>query len=263
MSLGGASTITSVQGKVDDLAQVIGSSSYGAAIRRVWGTGRLPGNLVWASTPIEHVSVSQTFQGGKGFGGIKQRTESYWYSCSFAYQFCRGPVFGISRLWANGVPYFDLSDTASADGVAKSNALLDSITFYTGTELQAQDPTMASALGIDDTPAYRGSVIAVFRDIDLTSFGNRIPTMNAEVVEHGELYGGNQVRALKRSVASIIDEVAQEAGIAGANIDVTGLTEEVYGLVSESASYRAVLDELVKAFAIRVVRSGPLKPMSS
>jgi hypothetical protein len=255
---GGSSTINTAQGRVDDLSQIVGSSSYGAPVRRVWGAARLPGNLVWSSTPIEHVAVSTSSQGGKGGGGVTQRTEDYWYSCSFAYLFCRGPVYGISKLWANGVPYFDLADDASAGAVAKSNLLLDNITFYSGTEIQTQDPTIAAAIGIDDTPAYRGSVLAVFRDIDLRSFQNRIPTISAYVVEHGELYGGNQIRPLKRSVASIIDELCQEAGIDEANIDVSALTDEIYGLASEGASYREVLDELLQAFAIRVVRSGPV-----
>lgn len=253
----GGSTITTSSGRVDDLSQIVGGSTYGAAIRRVWGAGRVPGNLVWAGTPTEHISVSESSQGGKG-GGVTQRTETYWYTCSFAYMFCAGPVYGVSKLWANGVPYFDLAHDASSDAVAKSNALLENITFYTGTEAQTQDPTIAASVGIDDTPAYRGRVLVVFRDIDLSSFGNRIPTMTAEVVEHGELYGGNQIRALKRSVASIIDELSQEAGIAGANIDVSALTDEIYGLVSEGATYRDVLDELVRAFAIRVIRSGPV-----
>lgn len=256
MSFGGG-TITTSTGRVDDLSQIVGSSSYGASIRRVWGAGRVPGNLVWSSTPVEHVKTEKQSSGGKG-GGVEQKTTTYWYTCSFAYLFSRGPVFGISKLWAAGAPYFDLSHDASSSAIAKSNALLESMTIYTGTEDQPCDPTIASVLGLDNTPAYRGSVLVVFRDIDLGEFSNRIPTMEAEVVEHGALYGGNQIRPLKRSVASIIDELCREAGIAEANIDVSAVTDEISGLVSEGASYRDILDELIKAFAIRVVRSGPV-----
>lgn len=51
---------------------------------------------------------------------------------------------------------------------------------------QAVDPLIASAEGLANCPAYRGIAYAVFEDMDLSSFGNRIPSLSFEVIGGGD-----------------------------------------------------------------------------
>lgn len=50
-----------------------------------------------------------------------------------------------------------------------------------GDEDQLADPLIASREGISSTPAYRGLGLLVLEDFDLSTFGNRIPQITAEV----------------------------------------------------------------------------------
>lgn len=261
MSFGGGGTTTHVEkGKVDDLQSIIGGSQYGANIAQIRGTARVAGNLIWAAKPVERITqTSETISGGKGGDGgeVTTVTTTYTYTCSFAVMLCAGPIYGISKIWAGGVLIYDMSDTATPGSVAASNDLLNNrLTIYTGTNTQGQDPTIVSAKGAANTPAYRGRAYMVFRDLDLTPYNNRIPPFQAEVVEYGQLFGGNQITRLKRSVGAILLELCQRAGIPTANVDVSQLIDEVYGVSLSSGSYRDMAQHLIDAFAIRPIVSG-------
>ena len=52
---------------------------------------------------------------------------------------------------------------------------------YPGTETQDPDPGIQANEGAENTPAFRGLVYAVWDDFPLANFGNRIPTIRAEV----------------------------------------------------------------------------------
>lgn len=54
-------------------------------------------------------------------------------------------------------------------------------TFYRGDELQKADPTIAAAVGAANCPAFRGLCYAVWRNLPLANFGNRIPSIRAEI----------------------------------------------------------------------------------
>ncbi len=54
-------------------------------------------------------------------------------------------------------------------------------TFYAGTDTQMPDPTIQASLGVSGTSAFRGLVYAVWTDLALTGFGNRIPSIRGLV----------------------------------------------------------------------------------
>src|SRR5690606_10439405 len=56
-----------------------------------------------------------------------------------------------------------------------------SFRFYPGTENQLQDPFMVSKQGADMVPAHRGMCYLFFQRFALADFGNRVPTITAEV----------------------------------------------------------------------------------
>ncbi len=82
-----------------NIAQV----SPGNPIIRMWGTMKLPGQLIWTSKIIETEHVEEVDSGKKGGGGKKSSPKiyTYTYSVDCAVAVCKGPVKRINRIWAN------------------------------------------------------------------------------------------------------------------------------------------------------------------
>jgi hypothetical protein len=149
--------------RLDDL-RVMGSTE-GAALPRLYGRARLPGQLIWALPIEERAKTRDEGQGIKGGGGVS--VTEYAYFASFAVALCEGEVSRIGRIWADGQ---DL-DPAS-------------VTFrlYPGDESQAPDSLIVAHQGEANAPAYRGMAYVVFERLALGAFGNRLPQLSFEVV---------------------------------------------------------------------------------
>ncbi len=143
----------------------IQASTEGAAIPRVFGRMRLAGQLIWASQFNESVTTTRSSSGGKGGPTVTTSETDYNYSLSFAVGLCEGVATRLGRVWANGT-LLDLSQYT--------------VRFYPGSQTQAADPAMAD-IENGNTPAYRGLCYAVFEDMPLAAFGNRIPQLQIEV----------------------------------------------------------------------------------
>lgn len=156
------STMASGQGPRLSSLQVL-TSSEGAAIPRLYGRARLAGQVIWATKFKEHSSTT-TSGGGKGSGGSGATYTTYSYSVSLAVALAEGPVTRIGRIWADGKP-LDMS------GIVWR--------LHKGDDAQAIDPLIEAVEGT--APAYRGMAYVVFEDLDLTSFGNRVPQLSFEV----------------------------------------------------------------------------------
>lgn len=96
--------------RLNDLA--FQSGSEGAPLARVLGTARVPGSVIWKSKLIE----TEHDQGGKG-GGPTQTT--YSYSVDVAVAICAGPIYRVSKIFANGNLLYD----ADADIAISSNQI--------------------------------------------------------------------------------------------------------------------------------------------
>lgn len=142
----------------------ITSSTEGMVVPRLYGRMRIGGNIIWA-TDFREETRTTTQGGGKG-GGPKVKTTEYLYYASVAVALCEGPITGIGRIWADGKP-MDLS------GVTWR--------WYPGDEAQTADPFLATKMGADATPAYRGTAYVVFEELPLERFGNRLPQLSFEV----------------------------------------------------------------------------------
>jgi hypothetical protein len=156
------------------------SSAYGQQVPLLYGVTRVAGNVIWAED-LEEVQNSEDV-GGKG--GPSQEVISYSYYCSFAVLLCRGPIRGIRRIWADTILLYD--NTLSMDNPAIDQQV--QFTLYTGTEDQQPDPVIEAAVGVGDTPAYRGYSYVVFERLPLERFGNRIPSLTFEVNGDGQFY---------------------------------------------------------------------------
>ena len=148
-------------GRVDRL-RLMGASE-GADLQQVYGRTRVAGQVIWASSFQE---TNKTTGGGKG-GAPTPEVRSYSYSVSFAVALCEGEISRVGRIWADGVE-------VSQDSL--------NMRVYTGALDQQPDPKMVAIMGIDATPAYRGTAYVVFEDVPLGQFGNRIPQLTFEVI---------------------------------------------------------------------------------
>ena len=140
------------------------SSTEGAVIPALYGRMRVGGNIIWATDFREETETTE--QGGGKGGGPKVESTEYKYYASFALALCEGPIIGIGRVWADG-------KSLDLEGIDYE--------VYKGGEAQLPDPIMQAALGVENTPAFRGTAYIRFHDLLLTDFGNRIPQINVEV----------------------------------------------------------------------------------
>lgn len=148
--------------RVGDLT--VQTSSYGTQMPRVYGTMRVAGTVIWSTDLVEH----------SGTGGAKGQPDvTYTYTVSFAVALSSREAVSIGRIWADG---------KLLRGAAGDLKVGGTLRFYNGSEDQQIDPLIASVEGIANTSAYRGVALAVFVDLELAEFGNRIPILTFELV---------------------------------------------------------------------------------
>ncbi|MEH3102677.1 MAG: phage tail protein [Sphingomonas phyllosphaerae] len=140
------------------------TSSYGTPLPRIFGTMRVAGCVIWSTDLIETRSVTR---GGKGRPGV----EGYRYAASFAVALSARAISAIGRVWADG----QLLRGAAGDWKVPVTMRL-----YRGDEAQRPDPLIAALE--PQAPAYRGLAYAVFENLPLETFGNRIPSLSFEVI---------------------------------------------------------------------------------
>ena len=206
------------EGKVSDLN--IQTCSVGSAINKGYGKVRITGNIIWGTKFTEHIKKTTTSSGGKGGGGSKTTTTTYTYSASFAIALARGPIVGISDVWADGNS-ISLSDV--------------DYRLYNGSDSQLPDDFMEAIEGAGKVPAYRGLAYIVFRNMVLTDFGNRIPTFSFVV------------QFPKTNLKEIVEEISEDAGlILQQDVDASalgGINVEGF-LRSGSKTFREQMEEL-------------------
>jgi hypothetical protein len=150
--------------RLGDLA--VQTSSYGSQLPKLFGTMRVAGTVIWATDLIETRTSSG---GGKG----RPKTIGYSYAANFAVALSSRPVGAVRRIWADG------KLLRGAGGDFKTG--VGAFRLYGGGEDQPVDPLIASAEGIGLCPAYRGIAYAVFEELQLEDYGNRIPSLTFEV----------------------------------------------------------------------------------
>ncbi|HEY8605003.1 phage tail protein [Tsuneonella suprasediminis] len=173
------------------------TSSYGQPVPRHFGTVRAGGIIIWATDLREH---SEASGGGKGQPSVT----TYSYSCSFAVALSSRAIERVGRIWADG------NLLRGAGGDLKVPGTLR---IHTGHGDQMPDPLLASALG-GQCPAFRGMAYAVFEDLALSDFGNRIPALTFEIVaDSGPVALADVLAPLAGAV--VCDGRAPMAGLAG------------------------------------------------
>lgn len=141
------------------------ASTYGQQIPQLFGTMRVAGSVIWATDLIER---RERRGGGKG----RPSTTEYSYAVSLAVALSARPIRAIRRIWADG------NLLRGASGTFQERC---TFRWHPGGEDQAVDPLIASATGMTSASAFRGLAYAVFEELELGAFGNRIPSLTFEV----------------------------------------------------------------------------------
>ena len=196
----------------------VSGSSYGSPIAHHYGTMRAPGTIIWAT------DFKETENEGGG-GKTQPSTTSFSYSASFAVALASRPIDRVGRIWADG----NLLRGASGD--LKTGGTLR---IHHGSASQPRDPLLHAALG-EQCPAHRGIAYAVFEDLDLTDFGNRIPALSFEVVA-GEGAGLVQsllaLRAISAAAGTRFDGLAGFSHEGGRIGEIVALVDRLNPLVA-------------------------------
>ncbi|THD38335.1 MAG: hypothetical protein E7773_00870 [Sphingomonas sp.] len=196
------------------------TSSYGSQTPKVFGTMRIAGNVIWSTDLIE----SRTTTHHKG----QPSTTTYSYAASFAVLLSGRAIQGVGRIWADG----NLLRGSAGDFKTQTGFRL-----HLGDEDQAPDPLIASIEGAGLAPAHRGCGYAVFENLQLGDFGNRIPSLTFELIADEGPIG----------VGAIAAEVA------GGAIADAGVTTSLDGFSAYGASVREVAGLLATASGARFV----------
>lgn len=141
------------------------ASTYGQQIPQLFGTMRVAGSVIWATDLIERRTKSG---GGKGRPSVTE----YSYAVSLAVALSSRPIRAIRRIWADGNLLRGTSGTFQERCTFR---------WHDGGEDQAVDPLIASAVGPGSASGFRGLAYAVFEELELGAFGNRIPSLTFEV----------------------------------------------------------------------------------
>ncbi|MCP3899117.1 MAG: hypothetical protein GY707_05220 [Desulfobacteraceae bacterium] len=188
------------------------SSTYGAAINRVYGAYRVGGNMIYSSDIKETKHVREE-EVGKG-GSETYDVISYSYAVDMAIAFCEGPVQSIKRIWADSVLIYDMSVGGTTSAYQASEEESGGFEIYKGTSNQPSDWFLESIN--PDTPAYRGVCYIRFQDFQLEKYGNRIPNITAEIVKEG-LY---EHVAMEKGGYNYIDELKDISGYSQQNTNI-------------------------------------------
>jgi hypothetical protein len=141
------------------------ASTYGQQIPQLFGTMRVAGSVIWATDLIER---RERRGGGKGQPSVTE----YSYAVSLAVALSSRPIRAIRRIWADG------NLLRGASGTFQERCIFR---WHDGGEDQAVDPLIASAVGPGSASGFRGLAYAVFEELELGAFGNRIPSLTFEV----------------------------------------------------------------------------------
>ena len=178
----------------------ITTSSYGTPMPRQFGRMRVAGTIIWATDLVEH---RDKHGNGKG----KPATINYTYTASLAVALSSRRIISVERVWADGKLLRGSGGDMKVAGTFRC---------HTGESNQSADPLLAAAEGAAQCPAYRGTAYAVFEDLELGEFGNRIPALTFEVIaDQGTL----PLAALLEGVIEDSDATLQLSGIAGLSCD--------------------------------------------
>ncbi|MCC6926108.1 phage tail protein [Novosphingobium sp.] len=205
----------------------ITSSSYGMPVARQFGRMRAPGQIIWSTDLVEHKDKQSSGKHGPS-------VITYTYSASFAVALSSRPIRSVGRIWADGKLLRGASGDLKVGGTFR---------LHTGEGDQPQDALIAAAEGASRCPAYRGLAYAVFEDLQLSEYGNRIPTLSFEVIADN---GALSLATLLEGTLDDLDAQLELTGIGGISAEsslneLLGTLDPLFPLDCDACDDRLIL----------------------
>ena len=163
-------------------------------------------------------------------GAKGQPDTTYSYSVSLAVALSSRPLREIKRIWADG---------KLLRGENGDFKVATQFRFYSGSEDQEIDPLIGSIESISNTPAFRGLALAVFEDLELADFGNRIPFLTFEVQADEE----------PPAIANVLEDASD-------GFIRSDEQRRLQGYAAYGQSIKAAIEPLVSAFAVDLFDDG-------
>jgi hypothetical protein len=217
-------------------------SSYGQPLPRHYGRMRVAGSVIWATELEEHIES----------GGLLGGSGGYSYTANFAVALASRPLVSLGRIWADGKLLRGAAGDLKVGGTLRLHA---------GGEGQQPDPLIVAHEGADQSPAFRGLAYVVFEQLELASFGNRIPSLTFEVFADAvcdlgrpalELLGGADLAGDERGACdgfsvedTLADTLAAIAPVVPVSVD--GAAERPRIVFGDDAAAPIVLAEPARA----------------
>lgn len=216
-------------------------STYGVAIPICYGWNRVAGNVIWATDIIEKKKTKREFLGPKII--------KYKYFGNWSVAICEGPA-RIRRIWADSKQVWGpAEDKADKKNVKK---YAEFISVFYGTETEMPSSMMETYEGAGNVPSYRGITRVDFSMFPLKNFGNRLPSINVELVARPDvLTGWTKVDDVPdtMNLQEIVRLINIRAGLEEEDFDVTGLDADVHGFfINKEASARNMLEPLMGVY---------------
>ncbi len=194
----------------------LSTSSYGQPIPRQFGRMRVGGTVIWSTDLIE---TKRKQKSGKG----QPSTTVYSYSASFAIALSSTPITRVGRIWADGNLLRGSQEDLKVGGTLR---------IYRGFGDDPVDPLIAAAKG-PLAPAFRDCAYAVFENLELGDYGNRIPALSFEIFAAD----GEETVSLAQLVPGALPIAAAEPPLAHAR----GFADEGGALASTLAAIDQVI----------------------
>ncbi len=194
----------------------LSTSSYGQPIPRQFGRMRVGGTVIWSTDLIE---TKRKQKGGKG----QPSATVYSYSASFAVALSSTPISRVGRIWADGNLLRGSQEDLKVGGTLR---------IYRGFGDDPVDPLIAAVKG-PQAPAFRDCAYAVFENLELGDYGNRIPALSFEIFADG----GEETVSLAQLVPGALPAFAAEPSLAHAR----GFADEGGALASTLAAIDQVI----------------------
>lgn len=177
------------------------NSKYGIPIARGFGTVRLSTNIIWSSSVTEYEQRDTTCIKTKGLFGTSlgetnqcQTKVTFVYSQTAAFALGEGPATSVTKIWGDGDLLYSTDssaltkDSIFTDSEATSATNSGSFDIQLGSLTQAIHPAIRTDLGADAS-AFRGTIYILAENLNLNTFGFRLPVITAEVSFFGGTAG--------------------------------------------------------------------------
>lgn len=182
----------------------INQSTYGVGIGTVWGTHRVPSNMLWYGD-FRAIPHTQKSGGGKG-GGAQMSSTTFTYQAAFVLALGTGEVDGVGKVWVDK----EIKSLAALGFTLKSGALGQPVWAH----LAGQHP--------DEAIGYSGIAYVCTPTFELGR-STRLPNLNFEL--RGKRVGPDGCARPRHIISDIVSDPVDGLGLPATLFDAASMAD--------------------------------------